>query len=105
MSFSSLQKFILKKTWETKKTKISRESFDSFYDQIKNPPANKIRANIITKSIERLINKGLAVGFGEKTQHKLFIKQIKLTSKGKKTAQKLLGQQAELPFKKNSREK
>ncbi len=105
MRFSSLQKFILEKTWETKKPKVSRETFDLFYTNIKNPPAKKIRANIITKSIERLIDKGLVVGFAEKTQHKLFINQIKLTSVGKKTAQKLLGQQAELPFKKISRKK
>ncbi|PLX25810.1 hypothetical protein C0580_01390 [Candidatus Parcubacteria bacterium] len=101
MKLSGLQKFILRKTWEIKKTKISRDNFYSFYDKIKTAPAKKIRANIITKSIERLIERGLVIGFGEKTQHKLFITHIKLTPLGKKTAQKLLGQQAELPFKKS----
>lgn len=103
MKLSGLQKFILRKSWEIKKTKLSRDNFDSFYDNIKKPPDKKIRANIVTKSIERLIERGLIVGFGEKTQHKLFITHIKLTSLGKKTAQKLLGQQAELPFKKSKK--
>jgi len=103
MPLSSLQKFILKKTWEFKKTKVSREIFYSFYKNTKKAPAKKIQANIITKSIERLIEKGLLIGLGEKTQYKLFINQVRLTTLGKKTAQKLLGQQVELPFKKFSK--
>jgi len=101
--FSNLQKFILQITWESKKAKISRDSFYSFYKYVKKPPAKKIQANIITKSIERLIERGLLIGIGEKTQYKLFISQVRLTPLGKKTAQKLLGQQAELPFKKNKK--
>jgi hypothetical protein len=100
MKLSSLQKYILKQAWQNNKARISRVVLEKFYTNNKKAPAKKIRANIITKSIERLIDKGLLVGFGEKTQHKLFIRQIKLTPKGKKTALGLLGKQAELPFKK-----
>lgn len=100
MKLSSLQKYILKQALQSNKARVSRALLDKFYTNKKSAPAQKIRANIITKSIERLIDKGLLVGFGEKTQHKLFIQQIRLTAKGKKTALGLLGQQAELPFKK-----
>ena len=97
MSLSKLQKYILKTALQSNKVRVSRVIFDKFYDN-KKTPTNKIRANIITKSIERLIDKGLLIGFAEKTQHKLFITQIKLTSRGKKEAQLLFGQQSELPF-------
>ena len=98
MKLSSLQKYILKTTLQNNKPRVSRIIFEQFYDNIKKAPVKKIRANIITKSIERLIDKGLLTGFGEKTQHKLFIQQIKLTSVGKKNAQALLGKQTQLPF-------
>jgi hypothetical protein len=99
MKLSRLQKYILKNTLQSNKVRVSRNVFEKFYDNIKKPPAKKIRTNIITKSIERLIDKGLIVGFGEKTQYKLFIIQIKLTLRGKKTAQNLFGQQEKLPLK------
>lgn len=98
MKLSRLQKFILKQSLLSNKAKVSRSIFEKFYTSQKNAPAKKIQANIITKSIERLIEKGLVVGFGEKTQHKLFIRQVRLTSLGKKSARQLLGQQTQLPF-------
>jgi Mn-dependent DtxR family transcriptional regulator len=101
MSLSNLQKFILQKTWESNKTKISRDIFYSFYQNSKKAPNLKIQVNIVTKSIERLIERGILVGWATKTQHKLFITHIKLTPRGKKIAKKLLGQQAELPIFKN----
>lgn len=99
MKLSGLQKYILKATLQNNKPRVSRNVFEKFYDNIKKSPAKKIRANIITKSIERLIDKGLLSGFGEKTQHKLFISHVKLTPRGKKEAQLLFGQQSKLPLK------
>lgn len=90
MPLSDLQKSILKTAWESKQAKVPRQTFTVFY--------TKHRTNVISRSLERLIDRGLIVGFGEKTQYKLFITKIKLTPKGKKTAQKILGQQTELPF-------
>lgn len=98
MNLSELQKYILKTTLQNNKARLSRNIFEKFYDNKKNSPSTKIRANIITKSIERLIDKGLLTGFGEKTQHKLFITQVKLTTRGKKAAQNLFGQQVSLPL-------
>ena len=101
MKLSALQKFILRENLlNSRQGKISRFNFENFYSKLKKAPAKKIRTNIITKSIERLIDKGLLIGFGEKTQHKLFITHTKLTNRGLKTAKGLLGKQSQLPFKK-----
>lgn len=54
---------------------------------------------IVTQSIERLIERGLAVGYGMKTKEKLFIEKVKITSAGRKQAQNLrLARQAKLPL-------
>ncbi len=103
MNLSKLQKYILRQAWESPKIKTSRRVFDNFYINIKKPPAAALRANIITKSLERLIERGLIVGYGTKTQHKLFINQVKLTPRGKKFARQSLGQQTSFPFIKKSK--
>lgn len=99
MKLSKLQKYILKTSSQNNKILVSRNIFENFYDNLKKPPAKKIRANIITKSLERLIEKGLMVGFGERTQHRWFIKQVQLTKAGKKASLKLFGKQEKFPFK------
>lgn len=53
---------------------------------------------IITQSIERLIKRDLVVGFGEITSEKQFIKEIKITSEGRRAAKKLLGEQMRIPL-------
>lgn len=98
MNISALQKYILINCYGSEK-KVSRKKFDKFYDK-KKIPKSDVRIKIITKSIERLINKGLIVGFGERTQHKWYIKEIQLTSKGKQVTKKLFGEQIKLPLKK-----
>lgn len=99
MKLSELQKYILLKALSANK-KISRAGFIEFYNKRKKKPKKEDRAGIISKSIERLINKELLVGYGTRTPHKWFIKEISLTGKGKKTAKKLLGEQQKLPLKK-----
>lgn len=54
---------------------------------------------IITRSIKRLINKELLIGYGKKTPHKWNIEEIKLTLKGRQIAKTLLGKQLKLPLK------
>ena len=103
MPLSNLQKYIIRQTGENPKTRLNRQVFLHFYENKKKSPPKEIQTNIITKSIERLIEQGQLVGFGQKTQHKLFITHVRLSTRGKKTAKKLFGQQAELPiFKKTS---
>lgn len=42
--------------------------------------------NIVTVSLERLIERGILIGYGIKTKDKLFINKIKLTPLGRKEA-------------------
>jgi len=99
MKFSALQKFLLTQSYNHKK-KIDRKIFNKFYNQQAKPPKGEGRVKIITRSLERLIDKGLMVGFGERTKHKWFISEVKLTAIGRRQAKKLLGEQRKLPFKK-----
>lgn len=71
---------------------------EKFYNGMKRKPSPKDAINIITKSVERLIKKELVIGYGWKTPHKWFIRQVKLTPKGAKVARGLLGVQQRLPF-------
>ncbi len=98
MSLSPLQKFIIKQTSENTKNRLSRHVFNQYYNNKKRVPQVDIQTKVISKSLERLIKQGYLVGFGQKTQYKLFITHVRLSLKGKKTAKKLLGQQAELPI-------
>ncbi|HLC89344.1 MAG TPA: hypothetical protein VJG65_00090 [Patescibacteria group bacterium] len=99
MKLSVLQKYILKQCLQAKDKTIDKKILHAFYNQKKFPPKSKDIINIITKSVERLIRKEVVVGFGEKTSHKWFIKQVKLTPKGRKMARMLMGVQQKLPFK------
>ena len=97
MKLSKLQKFILINSVNGRR--INRKKFDKFYSGEKKVKIKDI-TKIITRSLERLIDKGLLVGYGERTQFKWFIKEVKLTRIGKRLAKKLLGEQQKLPFKK-----
>ena len=95
MNLSTLQKYILKQCAQAKDKTISKSVLENFYRGKK--PAGAI--NIITKSAERLIKKKLIAGGGWKTARKWFIKQVKLTPKGRKLVRELFGVQQKLPFK------
>ncbi len=99
MKLSDLQKYILKKTLVYSKTKLARSVFVDFYKKKKSVPAKEMQVKIITQSLERLIEKGLIIGYGHKTPEKYFITDIKLTLQGKKIAKSLFGKQIKLPFK------
>lgn len=99
MTLSNLQKYILIKGLEGAKNTVTKSVLKKFYAAKKNQPKIEDQLNIITKSVERLIKKGLAKGVGTKTAKKWFVKEVILTKKGLKKAKDLLGQQQELPFK------
>jgi len=100
MKLSTLQKFILRKTLASGKAKTARNILLDFYKNKKKVPKKELKVKIITQSLERLIDKGLIIGWGHKTQEKFFIDNIKLTTRGRKLACSLLGRQVPLPFKK-----
>ncbi len=101
MTLSKLQRYIMLTVWESPKPKISRQYFHQFYAKLKKAPAQELQANIITTSIERLISRGLLIGFASKTQHKLFIDSVKLSAQGKKYARLNFNRQTTFPWSKN----
>lgn len=78
---------------------MSRKTLVDFYQTQKKTPSPFQQVKIITQSFERLIKRGLMVGYGVRTPEKWFIKEIRLTSKGKKEARRVLGEQQKLPLK------
>jgi len=105
MKLSTLQKYILKQCIQSKDKIISKSVLEKFYGNKKSRPKQKDMINIITKSVERLIKKELVIGYGWKTPHKWFIKEVKLTPKGIKIAKLLLGSQQKLPLKIKNKKK
>ncbi|MFH1173319.1 MAG: hypothetical protein V1692_02200 [bacterium] len=99
MKLSKLQNYILTQSF-LEAASYNRDKLLKFYDSYKKPPIKEDQINIITKSLERLINQGLLVGYGIRTNRKWFIKEIKITGQGKQLAKKLLSQQQILPLKK-----
>ncbi|RJO59598.1 hypothetical protein C4546_01370 [Candidatus Parcubacteria bacterium] len=94
---SPLQKFILKESQGTKITK--RILFKKFYLKNAKPPKPEDQQNAITKSLERIIDRGFLIGYGRRTPKKWYIESVKLTPKGKRLAKSLLGKQQKFSFK------
>lgn len=99
MGISGLQKHILR-TCAAHGGRAGREVFIEFYE--KDSPKHDDQVNAITKALERLIDRELLTGYGIRTPHKWYIKEVRLTSKGKKVARKLFGEQQILPLKTHS---
>lgn len=98
MRFSALQKFILFQCYTNRHAKHNRDSFLDFYNKKRKHSKQKDIVNTITKSLERLIDREFIVGYGVRTPHKWYICEVKLTSKGRRQAKKLLGEQQKLPL-------
>lgn len=99
MRLSKLQKYILLECFNKKYSKLDREGLVKFYNSYKKKPKKETQVNSVSTSIERLINKGLLVGFGEITKTKIFIAKIRLTPLGRNKTKRLLGEQKKLPLK------
>jgi len=98
MKLSKLQKYILLECYYKKYSQLDRTGLIKFYNSYNTKPKQEIMFNSITNSLDRLIKKGLLVGFGEITKEKVFIKKVRLTVFGRKTAKSLLGEQKKLPL-------
>lgn len=98
MKLSHLQKHILLAGYG-EKNKFGRSRLLKFYEKQKRKPKKEDQVNIITKSLERMIDKGFLTGYGIRTPKKWFIKEIKLTAAGRRIARRLQGKQEVLPFK------
>ena len=98
MRLSSLQKHILISSFGERGFSVSKKNLAEFYKTQKTKPKKRDIPGIITKSVERLIDRELMIGIGVRTAHKWFIKEVRLTPKGRKIARELLGKQQQLPF-------
>jgi hypothetical protein len=96
MSLSGLQKYALRTAYRYARPRVPRAALQGFYAK-NEPPRNA--AEILGRSIERMIERGLMVGFGRRTAEKWFIETIQLTPQGRRIARDLLGRQAQLPLK------
>lgn len=93
MRLSDLQKYILKQVY-IRGPQTPRSAFELFYKK-----SGEDDVKVITRSIDRLILKGLAIGYGHKTAEKLFIERVSLTPKGRKFARAIAKDQQRLPLK------
>ena len=99
MKLSALQKYILKQAGQTKDKTLAKAAIEQFYQGYKKRPTPQDILTIITRSVERLIADELVVGYGSKTAHRWYIRQVKLTPQGRKLAKGLFGVQQRLPLK------
>lgn len=98
MRLSLLQKDILSRAVLAHESRLSRGTFAAHYGK-RERQLTKDEQNALTVSLERLIERGLLVGYGRKTQGKWYIDAVRLTSIGRKTARALFGKQETLPLK------
>lgn len=96
MRLSPLQRYILGVCFNAKK-KVSRVLFDKHH--INKGRKRKDAVDAVTKSLVNLVDKGLLVGYGVRTPKKWYIKEIRLTSLGRKIAKQLSDKRQRLPLK------
>jgi len=97
MRLSALQKFILTASY-ARKGRVTKQTFLNFYHKQKEKSSAKDQVDTVTKSVERLIDKGFMVGYGVRTPKKWYIEEVRLMPSGRKVARKLLGEQQVLPL-------
>lgn len=98
MAYSALQRYLLLECQSNRHGRLRHQNLVRFYDGAMHPPKKADQQNAVTKSLERLIDKGLMVGYGRRTPKKWFIEEVSLTPKGRKQAHKLLGEQQAFSF-------
>lgn len=96
MKLSDLQRYALIECYNRRAARVPRLAVHSFYRNAPNRPGHV--QDVVTKSLEALIDRGFLIGYGRRTPKKWFIDEIRLTPRGKKTARILLGQQLVLPL-------
>lgn len=95
MRLSLLQRYILGVCFAAR-GKVGRAPLHAFYNGKTQRPKSVV--DVVTKTLERLIDKGLLMGIGVRTPKKWYIKEVRLTPLGKRFAKKLQGEQQKLPL-------
>lgn len=103
LRLSALQRYILLSCYDAKSHRRERKGLEQFYQTQPRCPSPKDAQDAVTKSLERLIDKELLVGYGVRTPHKWYIREIRLTPKGRRVSRALTGWQAPLPFRARTR--
>jgi len=100
MRLSKLQKYILKECYFSRSSAKLKADFYSFYPK-KELKINKISVQVVLQnSLDNLVAKDLVAAYGHKTAKKWFVHKIKLTSRGRRLAKKLIkNRQSKLPIK------
>lgn len=96
MQLSPLQRYILKRCFGVAPKRLPRRGLEEFYRAATRAPKQKDQVDSVTKSIERLIQRGLVIGWGERTAEKWFIRELRLTPRGRAVTRTLFGQQQKL---------
>ena len=95
MTLSSLQRFILRVTLEAPTGRVGRNGFADWYKRRQEP----VQVENITRALERLIDRGLMIGYGRRTPKKWFIETVRLTPIGKRITKETFGKHQKLPLK------
>lgn len=98
MVLSALQQYILREAYAWRGPKFPRKVLLRYYDRVKRKPSSDDMQNSMTKSLERLIDRGYLIGYGRRTPAKWFIEEVKLTPIGRKVTRRLLRDQPRLPL-------
>ncbi|MBI5467074.1 MAG: hypothetical protein HY975_02560 [Candidatus Kerfeldbacteria bacterium] len=93
MRLSALQRFIIRECYQYPKPRVPRSPFEKYYAK-----RSSTATDNITASLERLVDRGLLIGYGRRTPRKWFIEEVRLTSLGRRTVRLTFGQQQRLPL-------
>lgn len=98
MQLSDLQRYILVQALAANRTTIHKEALLRFYSAGPKRLKPKDEISDLTRSVERLIDRGLVIGYGSKTAQRWFVTEVRLTPPGRRLARELLGTQQLLPL-------
>lgn len=99
MRLGQLQRFILLRAFENR-GRVLRRGLEAYYGKTARPPKRKDQIGAVTHAVERLIAAHLLTALCVRTAEKWFIKEVRLTARGRKETMRLLGEQQKLPLRK-----
>ena len=99
MQLSDLQRYILTQALAANRATVRKEVLLRFYGARSKRLRPKDEISDLTRSVERLIDRGLVIGYGSKTAQRWFVTEVRLTPAGRRLARELLGTQQRLPLK------
>ena len=94
MRFSDLQKYILV-ACRGAGGRCNRRRMIYYYET-KKKPSHKDQVDAVTKALERLIDRGLLVGYWVRTPKRWYINDVRLTPAGRKAVRVIRGTQQRL---------